>query len=95
MESEERLINDEQLDSVAGGSGIEGMEKLGYLTIKVETEIKLRPDLNAETVKVVSWCGLGVFEIDTNQGLLWYRTGLNRWVAENPKNTFTMFKGKF
>lgn len=95
MELEERLINDEQLDSVAGGSGIEGMEKLGYLTIKVETEIKLRPDLNAETVKVVSWCGLGVFEIDTNQGLLWYRTGLNRWVAENPKNTFTMFKGKF
>jgi hypothetical protein len=95
MEVEERLINDEQLDSVAGGSGIEGMEKLGYLTIKVETEIKLRPDLNAETVKVVSWCGLGVFEIDTNQGLLWYRTGLNRWVAENPKNTFTMFKGKF
>jgi len=95
MELEERLINDEQLDSVAGGSGIEGMEKLGYLTIKVDTEIKLRPDLNAETVKVVSWCGLGVFEIDTNQGLLWYRTGLNRWVAENPKNTFTMFKGKF
>ncbi len=95
MELEERLINDEQLDSVAGGSGIEGMEKLGYLTIKVETEIKLRPDLNAETVRVVSWCGLGVFEIDTNQGLLWYRTGLNRWVAENPKNTFTMFKGKF
>lgn len=95
MELEERLINDEQLDSVAGGSGIEGMEKLGYLTIKVETEIKLKPDLNAETVKVVSWCGLGVFEIDTNQGLLWYRTGLNRWVAENPKNTFTMFKGKF
>ena len=94
MELEERLINDEQLDSVAGG-GIEGMEKLGYLTIKVDTEIKLRPDLNAETVKVVSWCGLGVFEIDTNQGLLWYRTGLNRWVAENPKNTFTMFKGKF
>ena len=95
MELEERLINDEQLDSVAGGSGIEGMEKLGFLTIKVETEIKLRPDLNAETVRVVSWCGLGVFEIDTNQGLLWYRTGLNRWVAENPKNTFTMFKGKF
>ena len=95
MELEERLINDEQLDSVAGGSGIEGMEKLGYLTIKVDTEIKLRPDLNAETVKVVSWCGLGVFKIDTNQGLLWYRTGLNRWVAENPKNTFTMFKGKF
>jgi hypothetical protein len=95
MELEERLINDEQLDSVAGGSGIEGMEKLGYLTIKVDTEIKLKPDLNAETVKVVSWCGLGVFEIDTNQGLLWYRTGLNRWVAENPKNTFTMFKGKF
>lgn len=95
MELEERLINDEQLDSVAGGSGIEGMEKLGYLTIKVETEIKLKPDLNAETVRVVSWCGLGVFEIDTNQGLLWYRTGLNRWVAENPKNTFTMFKGKF
>lgn len=95
MELEERLINDEQLDSVAGGSGIEGMEKLGYLTIKVDTEIKLSPDLNAETVKVVSWCGLGVFEIDTNQGLLWYRTGLNRWVAENPKNTFTMFKGKF
>ena len=95
MELEERLINDEQLDSVSGGSGIEGMEKLGYLTIKVETEIKLRPDLNAETVRVVSWCGLGVFEIDTNQGLLWYRTGLNRWVAENPKNTFTMFKGKF
>lgn len=95
MELEERLINDEQLDSVAGGSGIEGMEKLGYLTIKVETEIKLRPDLNAETVRVVSWCGLGVFEIDTNQGLLWYRTGLDRWVAENPKNTFTMFKGKF
>jgi hypothetical protein len=95
MELEERLINDEQLDSVAGGSGIEGMEKLGYLTIKVDTEIKLRPDLNAETVRVVSWCGLGVFEIDTNQGLLWYRTGLNRWVAENPKNTFTMFKGKF
>lgn len=94
MELEERLINDEQLDSVAGG-GIEGMEKLGYLTIKVETEIKLRPDLNAETVKVVSWCGFGVFEIDTNQGLLWYRTGLNRWIAENPKNTFTMFKGKF
>ena len=94
MELEERLINDEQLDSVAGG-GIEGMEKLGYLTIKVDTEIKLRPDLNAETVKVVSWCGLGVFEIDTNQGLLWYRTGLNRWIAENPKNTFTMFKGKF
>ena len=93
MELEERLINDEQLDSVAGG--IKGMEKLGYLTIKVDTEIKLRPDLNAETVKVVSWCGLGVFEIDTNQGLLWYRTGLNRWVAENPKNTFTMFKGKF
>ena len=95
MELEERIINDEQLDSVAGGSGIEGMEKLGYLTIKVDTEIKLRPDLNAETVRVVSWCGLGVFEIDTNQGLLWYRTGLNRWVAENPKNTFTMFKGKF
>ena len=95
MKLEERLINDEQLDSVAGGSGIEGMEKLGYLTIKVDTEIKLKPDLNAETVKVVSWCGLGVFEIDTNQGLLWYRTGLNRWVAENPKNTFTMFKGKF
>jgi len=95
MELEERLINDEQLDSVAGGSGIEGMEKLGYLTIKVDTEIKLKPDLNAETVRVVSWCGLGVFEIDTNQGLLWYRTGLNRWVAENPKNTFTMFKGKF
>ena len=95
MELEEKLINDEQLDSVAGGSGIEGMEKLGYLTIKVDTEIKLRPDLNAETVRVVSWCGLGVFEIDTNQGLLWYRTGLNRWVAENPKNTFTMFKGKF
>ena len=95
MELEERLINDEQLDSAAGGSGIEGMEKLGYLTIKVETEIKLRPDLNAETVRVVSWCGLGVFEIDTNQGLLWYRTGVNRWVAENPKNTFTMFKGKF
>ena len=94
MELEERLINDEQLDSGAGG-GIEGMEKLGYLTIKVDTEIKLRPDLNAETVRVVSWCGLGVFEIDTNQGLLWYRTGLNRWVAENPKNTFTMFKGKF
>ena len=60
MELEERLINDEQLDSVAGGSGIEGMEKLGYLTIKVDTEIKLRPDLNAETVKVVSWCGLCV-----------------------------------
>ena len=95
MELEERLINDEQLDSVAGGSGIEGMEKLGFLTIKVETEIKLRPDLNAETVKVVSWCGLGVFEIDTNQGLLWYRTGENRWIAENPMNTFTMFKGKF
>ncbi|MBR4608962.1 MAG: hypothetical protein IKO38_00770 [Erysipelotrichaceae bacterium] len=95
MELEERLINDEQLDSVAGGSGIEGMEKLGYLTIKVDTEIKLKPDLNAETVRVVSWCGLGVFEIDTNQGLLWYRTGLNRWVAENPKNTFTTFKGKF
>ena len=95
MELEEKLINDEQLDSVAGGSGIEGMEKLGYLTIKVDTEIKLRPDLNAETVRVVSWCGFGVFEIDTNQGLLWYRTGLNRWVAENPKNTFTMFKGKF
>ena len=94
MELEERIINDEQLDSVAGG-GIEGMEKLGYLTIKVDTEIKLRPDLNAETVRVVSWCGLGVFEIDTNQGLLWYRTGLNRWIAENPKNTFTMFKGKF
>ena len=95
MELEERLINDEQLDSVAGGSGIEGMEKLGYLTIKVDTEIKLRPDLNAETVRVVSWCGLGVFEIDTNQGLIWYRIGLNRWIAENPKNPFTMFKGKF
>ena len=72
------------------------MEKLGYLTIKAAgTEIKSRPDLNAETVKVVSWCAFGVYEIDTNQGLLWYRTGVNRWIAENPKNTFTMFKGKF
>ena len=54
MKLEERLINDEQLDSVAGG--IKGMEKLGFLTIKAaNTEIKSRPDLNAETVKVVSW----------------------------------------
>lgn len=94
MELEERLINDEQLDSVAGG--IEGMEKLGYLTIKAkDTEIKSRPDLNAETVEVVYWCAFGVYEIDTNQGLIWYRIGLNRWIAENPKNPFTMFKGKF
>ena len=65
MKLEERLINDEQLDSVAGG--IKGMEKLGFLTIKAaNTEIKSRPDLNAETVKVVSWCAFGVFEIDTN-----------------------------
>lgn len=93
MELEERLINDEQLDSVAGG--IKDMEKLGYLTIKAkDTEIKSRPDLNAETVKVVYWCAFGVYEIDTNQGLLWYRTGVNRWIAENPMNTFTMFKGK-
>lgn len=94
MELEEKYINDEQLDSVVGG--IKGMEIIGHLIIKTtNTEFKSSPDLNAETVETASWGGQRVYEIDTNQGLLWYRTGVNKWVAENPQNTFTLLKSKF
>ena len=36
--------------------------------------------------------GFAVYELDTNEGLLWYRVGVKRWVAENPKITFKMYK---
>ena len=93
MKTEEKLLNDEQLDSVAGG--IKDMEIIGYLIVKTNTEFKSSPDLNAETVETGNWGRYRVYEIDTNQGLLWYRTALHKWAAENPLNTFSMLKSSF
>lgn len=93
MELEERIINDEQLDSVAGG--INGMEIIGYLIVKTYTEFKSDPDLNAETVETGNWGRYRVYEIVSNQGLLWYRTALHKWAPENPQNSFSMLKKSF
>lgn len=91
MNSEKKLLNEEELDSVAGGA----IDKLGYLIIKTPTEFKFSPDLNAETVGSSSFGRQTVWEIDTNQGLIWYRVGVNKWAAENPKNEFAMLKTFF
>ena len=90
MKSEEKLMDDEQLSSVSGG--IKGMDVIGFLHVRVQTEIKTSPDLNAETAETVNWGGYRVYEIDTNQGLVWYRTALHKWIANNPQNDFTLLK---
>lgn len=93
MKLEEKVINDEELGSVAGG--IKDMEILGYLIVKTNTEFKSRPEINAETVDTGNWGRYRVYEIETNQGLIWYRTALHKWAAENPQNSFSMLKKSF
>ena len=75
--------------------------------IKLEHHLNIRQDCSAIKLATILnksrstiyyeliHCGYRVYEIDTNQGLLWYRTGVNKWVAENPQNTFTLLKSKF
>ena len=91
MNTEEKLLNDEELESVAGGA----LELLGYIVIRTYAEFKNSPDLTAETVGSTNVGTYRVYEIDTNQGLIWYRIPSNRWVAENPKIQFAMSKTFF
>ena len=86
MNTEKKILNDEELESVSGGA----LELLGFIVIRTHTEFKSSPDLNAETVGSTNVGSYRVYEIDTNQGLVWYRIPSNRWVAENPKIQFAM-----
>ena len=89
----ENIIIEDDLQEVSGGAWkIDGMERIGQVTIRsIDVEIKREPSKNAETLCTYpSTRWFPVYEIEQNEGVLWYRLGNHSWVAQQNGVTYKM-----
>ncbi|MBO7676853.1 MAG: hypothetical protein J6S49_05010 [Erysipelotrichaceae bacterium] len=90
MSSEERILNDDALKEVAGGT----MVVIGTATVitnnlNIRNRASTKGDPMGQTNAPASYY---VFEIVQNEGYVWYRISENMWIAND--GTWVKFSSK-
>ena len=83
---------DEELEEVSGGAWtVNGMKRIGEVTISGKgIEIKTQPSNSAKTTLTLDFRWCPVYEIEQNEGLIWYRVSEKMYVAQQAGVTFKM-----
>ena len=90
MTDNEKLINDDDLGAVSGGA----MKVIGVASVLVSgLNIRSRADKNSTLMGQANKpAKYDVYEIVQNQSYIWYRIGLNMWIAND--GTWVHFTSK-
>ncbi|MCR5095975.1 MAG: hypothetical protein K6A70_04480 [Erysipelotrichaceae bacterium] len=87
----EELLKDEQLNEVAGGAGLR--------VIGIAKVVTNNLNIRSQASKNSTWVGqtnypaqYDVYEIEQNEGYIWYRIDYNKWIAND--GTWVEFTAK-
>ena len=91
--NKERVSFDRELEEACGAAWtVNGMKRIGEVTISGKgIEIKTQPSNSAKTTLTLDFRWCPVYEIEQNEGLIWYRVSEKMYVAQQAGVTFKMF----
>jgi len=89
--AEQILLNDDELDSVAGGAKlfVIGRAKVVTTNLNIRRSYSKESKLMGQTNAPASY---DVYEIVQNEGYIWYRIDTDKWIAND--GTWVQFTAK-
>ena len=87
----QEILNDEALDQVSGGASLKVIGKAQVVT----TNLNIRRDATTKSERLGMTnapAQYDVYEIVQNEGYIWYRIDINKWIAND--GTWVVFSAK-